>query len=441
MAATPGNAIRLPDGRFVMPDGTIVSAAQLPPGTPVGSAQTGTPQQQQAISGILTVGGTVIPQSPPVATEPPPPTDRERITAQTAEDTARVGRLAAESEAAIALLKGQAIEAQTPRTAPVAATAQIGPTETVKDVATVGPIAPVAAGTVDAARIDTGREEQIRREQTSAIGDIRAAARGEVPSAADIQTKAAVERAIANQFSAATAAQGRSVGGALRGATEGAAAQVADIESQGAARRAAEQEAARGLLVTATGQARGQDIGQAQAQAQLDQQASIVNQDAGLRAQVANQSTELQRQGLNAQEANKIAMQNVIQLNQGAIAQAQLKQQTNLANQAATIQQLNLDDEKQLGTARNLLTGLATSGQLATLPINTRIAIETLLLDEGFRRDQLAIAIKTGDRDFMTKLIGVGLTGLGVALPFIAPPLAPVAPVLIGAGAQNILED
>lgn len=141
---------------------------------------------------------------------------------------------------------------------------------------------------VGAARIAGGPQGQWRGQQMSLAQQLAGVASG--------QQKGAGELAVGRQFAQGTAAQmaaARMARGA--GAAQGARAAARGIgnmtvDASGAAQRAAldDQTAARGLLAGVLGQGREQDIGLASGQAGLDQQANL-----------ANQAAKLQQMGMN----------------------------------------------------------------------------------------------------------------------------------------------
>jgi hypothetical protein len=97
----------------------------------------------------------------------------------------------------------------------------------------------------------------------------------------------------------------------------------------------------------------GVDVQYGLSNAQMQQQAMLANQDANLRASLANQSTGLQASQANQDAALRAALANQgVDLNVGQL-NTQNRQQTNLANQAAANQmaQYNASNLQQAGLA------------------------------------------------------------------------------------------
>ena len=151
-----------------------------------------------------------------------------------------------------------------------------------------------------------GNAADARQAQMGALGLAQQAALGSVPSAAEIQSRQAIEQATADQFALANSgAGGVSEQVAAQRAAQNQAGQLArQGAADAAALRAQEMATARGQLLGGTGQLRGQDLGQlgfegglAQAQAGLNQQTNLAN----LGAATGADALDLQRQQIAQQ--------------------------------------------------------------------------------------------------------------------------------------------
>lgn len=121
--------------------------------------------------------------------------------------------------------------------------------------------------------IDTTQSSQTRGAQMGALGLMQTAAQGSAPSQAEILSRKANEDAMAGQMSMAASVKGgpAAQAAAMRSAMMGQASQAAAGNREIAALRAQEMAQARGQYFGATSQARGQDIGEAQKQAELNE--------------------------------------------------------------------------------------------------------------------------------------------------------------------------
>jgi len=153
----------------------------------------------------------------------------------------------------------------------------------------------------------TGAQDQTRGQQEQSLGQLQAAAAGQVPSAAEQQLKRQTAVDTARQFGLASALRGHSPGSALRTASEGAASITGQANNDAATLRANEQANARGQLAGALQGVRGQDITQQQTndawrKALLDAQIAASGQSAGTvaseqAAEAARAAAATQKQG------------------------------------------------------------------------------------------------------------------------------------------------
>lgn len=214
-----------------------------------------------------------------------------------------------------------------------------------------------------------------RTQQQQAIGGLAQAAAGAVPSAAEIQSRAALGQATQQQLALANSARGGSDQrfAAQRQAQAGIGALQQGAIAQTGALRAQEQATARGQLTGAIGDMRAGDAGMqgadltgAAQNAGFQQQASLANAGFQQQARLANQGAGLQAQQANAgnllsaAQADQSAIQRAQLANQGTNLQAQLANQgsglnAQLANQSAGLQAQALGTQRQLGAAQGVL--------------------------------------------------------------------------------------
>lgn len=136
---------------------------------------------------------------------------------------------------------------------------------------------PGAAAAQDRVSLDKTQADQTRGGQVDALGRLRDAATGAVPSAAELQMRREAGKNVAATLGQARALGGRSAGGAARAGTLATADILANNTAQGAQLRAAEQERARAAEMAALGTVRGQDVDTANADARLAQEANANN--------------------------------------------------------------------------------------------------------------------------------------------------------------------
>jgi hypothetical protein len=269
----------------------------------------------------------------------------------------------------------------------------------------------VSPYTVNGARINTAgfgaqmaQQGALAAQGGQAISGLQQAARGAVPSAAELQGRIQLQQAQANLASMAASARG---GADSRAAAQRQAMQTGgdlngQIIAQQAAQRAAEQAQARGQLVGAIGQqqqlaqgAAGMQADLATQQAGFNQQATLANQDATMQAQQTNLGAGLQANALDV--ANQ---QSAV----GAFGQVQGMAMNDLGYN----NQLNqLDFERQQAV---------NSQAMQQYGIDRNVAIQQYQADS-----QLAAAKEQGKY----QMIGTGLNVLGsvgaAALNYAAP--------------------
>ncbi len=179
----------------------------------------------------------------------------------------------------------------------------------------------VNAATGQAATIDTNAANQARGLQTALGSQLLAASQGQGPSAAQAQMGKATDAAVAQQLGLAASSRGNPAI-ALRNAAANTAQITQGAATDSAVLRAQEIQSAQGQLGALSTNLRGQDIGLASDQAQLNQQMGLANlgnqqQSNMAGAQLSEQHSQFQQQlaaqymagGMNAEQARIQALQ------------------------------------------------------------------------------------------------------------------------------------
>jgi len=165
---------------------------------------------------------------------------------------------------------------------------------------------------MQAAQIDLNQANALRANQMGLIERLQAAERGEGPSLANEQLKAATDRNLAQQMAMA-ASTGGAIG--LRQLGQQQASTAQQLAQQSAMNRMQEQIAARQELAGALQSGRAMDAELAQAQAQLGQQAGMTNLETRRLAAQENLRSQLQRRQdiINQRQIATNAMLNTAQ--------------------------------------------------------------------------------------------------------------------------------
>ena len=199
-------------------------------------------------------------------------------------------------------------------------------------------------------------------------------------------------RQLQQQQTAAQATAARSFGGSRQGVAEAetnraygenAARLLAQQNAAGyeAAQRASEADLARSMQAQQLNQA--QDLATTQQSLQLAGQFGLANQDAALRAALANQGIDLSVGQLNTQNAQQVALANQAAQNQMSQFNAANFLQANLANQGAGLQA----NQQRLGAAGQL-ANIAGQGQQMGL-LGAQALQQTGGMQQGFSQQQL----------------------------------------------------
>ena len=200
-------------------------------------------------------------------------------------------------------------------------------------------------GFVQTVGLNTAPQDQFRAYQSTLAAQLAQQASGQGPSIAGMQAKKAQDAALAQTFAAMASQRGGQTALAAKNAVGQNAATQRQIANDSAIARLQEQQmAAQNLGQVAQG-ARGQDIGIASTQAQLQQQANELN------SQQAQEFNRLQAQyaqmGLSGQQAQQQAALDVERMRQqreaslGGYSQTAMQEQrkavSGILNQAGAI--------------------------------------------------------------------------------------------------------
>lgn len=261
------------------------------------------------------------------------------------------------------------------------ANTEMGPIERVTASET-GPIERVTGE-----HIDTAAQEEFRRRQLEFADRLSAQSRGEGPSVAAGEYRAASDRAIAQQMAVA-----RSGGGALaqRQAQINQAAIQQDAARQASQIRMAEALQANQQLGGVLESGRTGDINLATNQATLNQNATLAN------AAAYNQNIYQ-----NATLAQNAAQANALAFNTQLAQQAQLNQNTALANQSAFNQRNLAQGNINQAIRSSQIAAGATMGAAAAGASASRYATDAGLYkfnqQLGFEMDQYYQGQNTND--------------------------------------------
>ena len=199
-------------------------------------------------------------------------------------------------------------------------------------------------------------------------------------------------RQLQQQQTSAQATAAKAFGGSRQGVAEAetnraygenAARLLAQQNAAGyeAAQRASESDLARSMQAQQLNQA--QDLATTQQSLQLAGQFGLANQDAALRAALANQGVDVSTGQLNTQNAQQIALANQAAQNQMGQFNAQNFLQANLANQGAGL----TANQQRLG-ASGQLANIANQGQQMGLT-GAQALQQSGALQQGFSQQQL----------------------------------------------------
>ena len=195
-----------------------------------------------------------------------------------------------------------------------------------------------------------GNADQMRGGQMQLIGQLQQQAAGQGPSLAARQLRDATDRGIAQQQAmAAGAAPGQQAGAATMAAQQAGQLQ-SGMAGQAAQARIAEQLAARQQLAGVLGQGRGQDLQRAMQQQQLGMfSAGQENQ-----RRLANQAAQLRTMGMNDQAIAELLRQE--------LANARAQQQGGISREQVAAQRYGMDLQTPTGWENALSAGMGFLG-------------------------------------------------------------------------------
>jgi hypothetical protein len=209
--------------------------------------------------------------------------------------------------------------------------------------------------TADAAQLATGQADSTAAQQGQLGQMLMAQAQGHGPSMAQAQLGQGIGASLAAQNAALASGRGGNAGTNARDAAQAAADTQQQAAMGSANLKVQEQQAAQGQLGSLLGTQRQQDIGQAQTQAQMQQQTNL-----------ANQAAALQQQGLNdtqirAMLGDQISVGNTEQ-QAGENYQQARANQTNIENAAAAQQQeaANKGFSSLIGSVGSAMPGIGS---------------------------------------------------------------------------------
>lgn len=179
------------------------------------------------------------------------------------------------------------------------------------------------APTAQAAQLATGPADQVRAQQQTLANQLQAQATGQAPSLAEAQLRQATDRSLAQQLALAASQRGGNQAATQRQLLRNQAQAGQNIARDAATARIQEQQLAQQTLGGQLSGIRQADIGQATTQAQLQQQTNLANQQAELQ----NQAQKDAQQRFLKQEQLRLRQEQQNIVNQEQLQNAQLQQQ------------------------------------------------------------------------------------------------------------------
>jgi hypothetical protein len=272
--------------------------------------------------------------------------------------------------------------------APTSQAAQLGKTtgalaQNATGATVAGPMminGPGAAPQANAAQLDQSQANQMRSAQSGLVGQLQQQANGQGPSLATSQMNAGMAANRAAQMSQAASQRGfGNTAGAMRQAAYQTGAQNQTTAIASGQARIQEQLAARQQLAGVASDARGQDLNAASSNAQMQQQTNLANQamqgqnqEMGMKAQMANQNAMQAKQLADAGYSQQAGLQNAQLGTQNSQFNANLGQQANIT-QAQMQQQTNMANQ----TAKLQSMGMSNDQIKAMLGMNMTASMQT----------------------------------------------------------------
>jgi hypothetical protein len=230
--------------------------------------------------------------------------------------------------------------------------------------AQVAPTAGATAGQVTAAQLNTDPQAQFRQGQQDLVSQLQSAAKGDVPSAAEIQGRQQMDQAAQQQLALVGMNHGRGAGAALRTAGRTIAGLDQTAAGQAAQLRAGEMATARGQLGTALDAARGTDVSLASKQADLTQGAGTTNAQLTTTTNISNADRAAAAAMKDADLKQAASTGNAAAINELNQRQATLDAATKTQNAA------NALDVSKTNQATDLAKGLADAASANTVGIS-----------------------------------------------------------------------
>jgi hypothetical protein len=274
------------------------------------------------------------------------------------------------------------------RTAPTATAASAG-SATMAGAANAGP-----GVTYGGATIDTTGSNEARGYQMGLMNQLQAQATGKAPSLAEATMKQGLAANLQQQAGlAGTSGGGSNPALAMRNLQMGAAQQNQQMIGQAGLARLQEQLAAEQQLGGLSSNVRGQDIGLAEQQAGLTQQAGMFS--AGQQNQFAL---------ANAGFAQQAGLANAAAQNQYGLANAGFEQQAALANQQSQLGLMDMTQQGQMGVLGQQI-GMSEADRQAAMDY------EQLMGQQSLGANQLAFQAYNAGAQGRAKFAGGLMTG------------------------------
>lgn len=171
---------------------------------------------------------------------------------------------------------------------------------------------------VGGAQLNLGQSNADRAQQQTLAQQLAAVSSGQQMGAGELATRRQFQQGLAAQLAQSQMARGYAAPIAARAAARGVGNMTVDAAGQSQQAALQDQTAARGLLGQLLGQTREQDLGAAGQQAQLSQQANLANQAAKLQQMGMNDAAIAQYLGqlYGIDEAEMAAKLGILQNNQ-----------------------------------------------------------------------------------------------------------------------------
>jgi hypothetical protein len=223
---------------------------------------------------------------------------------------------------------------------------------------------------VVAPTINRGAVDQVRGKQMSAVESLESAARGDAPSEAEELLKSGMQSVISGQRSMAAGARGQNTAGAARRAAREITRAGMGFGSQQAAMRAKEMADARGALVGALANVRGDDQGLATTEAGMRLDADKFTAGAANSASQFNAGVGTEISKFNAGQNTSVAEKNADRSTQNTQFKVGESNRASTFNAGQTNQRREKQGEMQLsaetGNADRHQRGAIVQGEITS---------------------------------------------------------------------------